>query len=224
MLNCPNKNNAMITILTQRNSIANHYIAELRDIAIQKDRMRFRKNIERIGEAIAFKISETFSYSMQEIETPLGVAKMNTLEEQPVIVSIMRAGLPFHQGFLNVFDQADSGFLAAYRHTKKSGEFEIHKQYESVPNLDNKIVIIVDPMLATGKSLALCCQELLNSYNIKELHIAAIIASDEGLEFVKNEIPNAHFWMGDVDKELTTKAYIVPGLGDAGDLAYGSKH
>lgn len=214
----------MITILTQRNSIANHYIAELRDATIQKDRMRFRKNIERIGEIIAYKISETLTFDTQEIETPLGVANMNLIEEQPVIISIMRAGLPFHQGFLNTFDQADSGFLAAYRHTKKSGEFEIHKQYESVPNLDNKIVIIVDPMLATGKSLAICCQELVDKYAIKELHIAAIIASEEGLSYVKSSIPQAQFWIGDVDKELTTKAYIVPGLGDAGDLAYGSKH
>lgn len=214
----------MVTILTQRNSIANQYIAELRDVEIQKDRMRFRKNIERLGEVIAYKISETFSFTPQDIETPLGIANMNLLEEQPIIISIMRAGLPFHQGFLNIFDRADSGFVAAYRHTKKSGEFEIHKKYESVPDLNERVVIIVDPMLATGKSLVLCCKELLLSYNIKELHIAAIIASEEGLEYVKRSIPEANLWMGDVDKELTSKAYIVPGLGDAGDLAYGSKH
>lgn len=213
----------MVTILTQRNSIANHYIAELRDIVIQKDRMRFRKNIERLGETTAYEISKTFSYAKQQIETPLGIAEAHLLEEQPVIISIMRAGLPFHQGFLNVFDQADSGFLAAFRHTKKSGEFEIHKQYESVPDLDDKIVIIVDPMLATGKSLVLCCKDILDTYNIKELHIATIIASDEGLAYVKKQIPQAHFWIGDVDKELTSKSYIVPGLGDAGDLAYGNK-
>lgn len=213
----------MITILTQQNSISNHYIAELRDIVIQKDRMRFRKNIERLGESIAYKISETLTYEGKEIETPLGIANTNLLTEQPIIISIMRAGLPFHQGFLNVFDRADSGFVAAYRHTKKSGEFEIHKKYESVPDLHEKIVIIVDPMLATGKSLVLCCKELLFNYNIKELHIAAILASEEGLEFVKRSIPEAHLWIGDVDKELTSKAYIVPGLGDAGDLAYGSK-
>lgn len=213
----------MITILTQRNSIANHYIAELRDNVVQKDRMRFRKNIERLGEIIAYEISKTLSYAPQEVETPLGIAEAHLLDDQPIIISIMRAGLPFHQGFLNIFDQADSGFLAAYRHTKKSGEFEIHKQYESVPDLENKTVIIVDPMLATGKSLALCCQDILNTYAIKEMHIAAIIASDEGLELVRKQIPTAHFWLGDVDKELTSKSYIVPGLGDAGDLAYGNK-
>lgn len=214
----------MVTILTQHNSIANHYIAELRNVDIQQDRMRFRKNIERLGEVIAYRISERLTYIPQEIETPLGIANTNLLEEQPIIISIMRAGIPFHQGFLNVFDQADSGFIAAYRHTKKSGEFEIHKQYESVPNLDDKTVIIVDPMLATGKSLALCCKELLINYNVKELHIAAVIASEEGLEYVKKNLPAAIIWVGDLDKELTSKAYIVPGLGDAGDLAYGKKN
>lgn len=214
----------MVTILTQRNSIANHYIAELRSVNVQNDRMRFRKNIERLGETIAYKISETLTYVPEQIETPLGIANMNLIDNQPVIISIMRAGLPFHQGFLNVFDQADSGFIAAYRHTKKSGEFEIHKKYESVPNLDDKIVIIVDPMLATGKSLAMCCQDLLINYNIKELHIAAIIASEDGLSYVKENLPEATIWIGDLDKELTNKAYIVPGLGDAGDLAYGKKH
>lgn len=214
----------MVTILTQRNSIANHYIAEIRDNVIQKDRMRFRRNIERLGETIAYEISKTFSYALQQIETPLGIAENQLLEEQPVIISIMRAGLPFHQGFLNIFDQADSGFLAAYRHTKKSGEFEIHKQYESLPDIEDKIVIVVDPMLATGKSLALCCQNILTTYNIKEMHVATIIASDEGLEYVRKQIPKAHFWIGDVDKELTSKSYIVPGLGDAGDLAYGNKN
>ncbi len=214
----------MVTILTQRNSIANHYIAELRNVHVQNDRMRFRKNIERIGETIAYKISETLTYLPQQIETPLGIANTNLIDDQPVIISIMRAGLPFHQGFLNIFDQADSGFIAAYRHTKKSGEFEIHKKYESVPNLDNKIVIIVDPMLATGKSLAMCCQDLLINYNIKELHVAAIIASEEGLSYVKEALPEAIIWIGDLDKELTNKAYIVPGLGDAGDLAYGKKY
>lgn len=214
----------MLTILTQRNSIANHYIAELRNVVIQKDRMRFRRNLERLGEVIAYQIAETLTYTPTDIETPLGVANMHLIDEQPIVISIMRAGLPFHQGFLNVFDQADSGFIAAYRHTKKSGEFEIHKQYESVPNLDNKTVIIVDPMLATGKSLVLCCKELLSTYNIKELHVAAIIASEEGTQHVRAFVPEANLWIGDIDKELTNKAYIVPGLGDAGDLAFGSKH
>jgi len=198
-------------------------MAELRDVEIQKDRLRFRRNIERIGEIMAYEISKTLNYTLQEIETPLGIAQMQTISEQPVLLTIIRAGLPFHQGFLNVFDHAESGFLAAYRHTKKSGEFEIQKKYQNTPNLDGRIVIVCDTMLATGKSLVLCCKELLAEYAIKELHIATVIASDEGIQHVRAFIPNAQIWAGDVDHELTSKSYIVPGLGDAGDLAYGTK-
>lgn len=213
----------MIKILTKNNSVANQFISELRHSSVQQDRLRFRKNLERLGEIIAYEISKTLSYSKEEIETPLGIAEMNTLDEQPVLITIIRAGLPFHQGFLNIFDHADSGFIAAFRHTKKSGEFEIHKKYENTPNLDDKVVIIADPMLATGRSLVLCCKELLSQYNIKELHIASVIASEEGVQHVRAFIPEAHLWIGDVDNELTSKSYIVPGLGDAGDLAYGNK-
>ena len=213
----------MVTILTKKNSIANQYISELRHISIQQDRLRFRKNLERLGEIMAYEISKNLTYSKEEIETPLGISEMLTLDEQPVLITIIRAGLPFHQGFLNVFDHADSGFIAAFRHTKKSGEFEIHKKYENTPDLDDKVVVIADPMLATGKSLVLCCKELLSQYNIKELHIAAVIASEEGVQHVRAFIPEAHLWIGDVDNELTSKSYIVPGLGDAGDLAYGNK-
>lgn len=213
----------MINILTKQNSIANHFISELRHIEIQKDRLRFRRNLERLGEVLAYEISKTLTYSLEEIETPLGVSQMHTLVDQPVLITLIRAGLPFHQGFLNVFDQADSGFIAAYRHTKKSGEFEIHRKYENTPDLEDKVVIISDPMLATGKSLVLCCRELLSQYNIKELHIATIIASQEGLQHVRAFVPEAQIWVGDVDNELTSKSYIVPGLGDAGDLAYGAK-
>ena len=214
----------MITVLTKTNSIANQYIAELRDVTIQQDRMRFRRNLERIGEILAYEISKSFRYISEEIETPLGIAQMQTIAEQPILITIIRAGIPFHQGFLNIFDQADSGFIAAYRHTKKSGEFEIHKKYQNTPDLEDKIVLLVDPMLATGKSLVLCCKELLSEYNIKELHIASVIASDEGIQHVRAFIPEARLWIGDVDNELTSKSYIVPGLGDAGDLAYGSKY
>lgn len=213
----------MINILTQHNSIANHFLAELRDVHIQQDRLRFRKNLERIGELMAYEISKTFQYELQEVETPLGFAKTQQLVDYPVLTTIIRAGLPFHQGFLNVFDKADSGFIAAYRHTKKSGEFEVHKKYLNTPNLDDKIVIMADPMLATGRTLVLCCKELLAEYNIKELHIAAIIASEEGIQHVRAFVPEAQIWIGDVDNELTSKSYIVPGLGDAGDLAYGTK-
>ncbi|MGO1244886.1 MAG: uracil phosphoribosyltransferase [Sphingobacterium sp.] len=213
----------MVTILTKENSIANHYMVELRDVEIQKDSMRFRYNLERLGEIIAYEISKTLSYKPVTVETPLGTATHNVLEEQPVLATIIRAGLPFHQGMLRVFDKAPNAFMAAYRHTKKSGEMEIQKKYSNSPNLDEKIVIVADPMLATGRSLVLCCQDLLADYNIKELHIAAVIASEEGLQHVQAFLPDAHIWIAAVDNELTSKAYIVPGLGDAGDLAYGKK-
>ncbi|HLS96696.1 MAG TPA: uracil phosphoribosyltransferase [Sphingobacterium sp.] len=213
----------MVTILTKENSIANHYLVELRDVQIQQDRMRFRRNLERLGEIIAYEISKTLAYKPIAVETPLGTATHHVLEDQPVLATIIRAGLPFHQGLLNVFDRADSGFIAAYRHTKKSGEMEIHKKYTNTPDLNDKVVIVADPMLATGRSLVLCCKDLLAEYNIKELHIAVVIASEEGLQHVRAFLPEANLWIGDVDNEMTSKAYIVPGLGDAGDLAYGNK-
>lgn len=140
----------MVTILTKENSIANHYLIELRDVLIQQDRMRFRRNLERLGEIIAYEISKTLIYEPTTVETPLGMATHNILQSQPVLATIIRAGLPFHQGLLNVFDRSDSAFIAAYRHTKKSGEMEIHKKYSNTPNLDDKVVIVADPMLATG--------------------------------------------------------------------------
>jgi len=213
----------MVQILTDTNSIANHFIAELRNIEVQTDRMRFRRNIERLGEIFAYEISKKLPYEEAEIATPLGDSQTYLLTEQPVLATIIRAGLPLHQGLLNVFDQADSAFIAAYRKTKKSGEFEIYKEYQSCPDLTDKTVIISDPMLATGKSMVLVCKDLLAQYKIKNLHIVAAIASEEGLEHVKAYLPNAHIWVGAVDDELTSKAYIVPGLGDAGDLCYGSK-
>ncbi len=213
----------MITILSKQNSIANNFIAELRHSDIQQDRMRFRRNLERVGEIIAYEISKTLEYTKQEIETPLGIANCNTLQEQPVLVNIIRSGIPFHQGFLNVFDQADSGFIATYRHTKKSGEFEIQNKYTNTPILDDKVVIVIDPMMATGRSMVMCCKDLLSEYNIKELHVASIIASEEGTQHVCAFIPEANLWIGDVDNELTSKSLIVPGLGKVGDLAYGSK-
>ncbi|HLT87168.1 MAG TPA: uracil phosphoribosyltransferase [Sphingobacterium sp.] len=213
----------MVTILTKENSIANHYLVELRDINIQQDRMRFRQNLQRLGEIIAYEISKTLDYEPMTVQTPLGEASHQVLQEQPVLATIMRAGLPFHQGMLNVFDRADSAFFAAYRHTKKSGEMEVYKKYVNTPNLDDRILIMADPMLATGRSLVLCCKDLLTEYNIKELHIAVVIASEEGLQHVRAFLPEAHLWIGDVDNEMTSKSYIVPGLGDAGDLAYGNK-
>lgn len=213
----------MVNVLTKKNSIANNFLAELRDAEIQKDSMRFRKNLERLGEITAYEISKTLSYESKEIITPLGVAPTKLLAEQPVLITLLRAGIPFHQGFLNIFDRADSGFFGSYRHTKKSGKMEILNKYSINPCLNDKTVIIIDPMIATGKSMVLTCKELLQEYDIKELHIATIIASEEGIQHVKAFLPNATIWTTDIDNEMTTKAYIVPGLGDAGDLAYGTK-
>lgn len=213
----------MIHILTDTNSITNHFLAELRNIDIQNDQMRFRRNLERMGEIFAYEISKTLSYETKTIVTPLGETQTQLLVKYPVLATIIRAGLPLHQGLLNIFDRSDCAFTAIYRKTKKSGEFEIHNEYQTSPNLDGRTIIISDVMLATGKSMVLVCKELLAQYKIKELHIVSAIASEEGLEHVRAFFPKATFWLGAVDAELTSKAYIVPGLGDAGDLAYGKK-
>lgn len=213
----------MLTILTQRNSIANHFLAELRNIEVQQDRMRFRRNLERLGAVFAYEISKTFTYEPVEVETPLGIAETALLAEQPVLATILRAGVAMHQGMLGIFDQAESTFIGAYRKTKKSGAFEIRKEYVSSVDLNNRIVILVDPMLATGRTMVLTCKELLDDFDIKTLIIVTAIASEEGIAHVQAFLPQAQLWVGDVDSELTSKAYIVPGLGDAGDLAYGTK-
>jgi len=213
----------MLHILTQRNSIANHFLAELRNKELQQDRMRFRRNLERLGELFAYEISKTFTYIPTEIETPLGISETALFTEQPVLATILRAGIPMHQGMLNIFDQADCAFIGAYRKTKKSGAFEIRKEYVSTINLDDRILILIDPMLATGRTVVLTCRELLDDFSIKSLIIVSAIASEEGVAHVQAFLPQAQIWAGAVDSELTSKAYIVPGLGDAGDLAYGAK-
>lgn len=213
----------MLTVLTHKNSIANNFLAELRDVSIQNDRMRFRRNLERLGELTAYEISKTLEYTQKEIQTPLGTVSTPVLDEHPVLITILRAGIPFHQGFLNVFDRADAGFFGSYRHIKKTGKMEILNQYSITPDLDGRTVIVVDAMLATGKSMVLTCKELLKKYTVKDLHIAAIIATEEGVQHVQKSVPRAKLWITGVDDEMTTKAYIVPGLGDAGDLAYGEK-
>lgn len=208
------------------NSIINNYIAELRDINIQKDRMRFRRNLERIGELTAYEISKTLSYNNICVTTPLGEKKMNILTEQPVLATIMRAGLPLHQGFLNVFDKADNAFIAAYRKYDKNEDFEIRIEYYSAADIHDRVLMLVDPMLATGSSLVNCLHGLLHDDMIpKKLHLVAVIASAEGIDYVKKKLSNfdVTLWVGNIDDELTAKAYIVPGLGDAGDLAYGEK-
>lgn len=213
----------MTFILSEVSSIANHFIAEIRDAEIQQDSMRFRKNMERLGEIFAYEISKTFKYTDTDFETSLGTATVKVLNDLPVLATILRAGLPLHQGLLNYFDKSDSAFISAYRKTTKGHDFIIKMEYLSVPSLNEKIVIIADPMIATGQSMVLCCKELLSQYKIKELHIVGIIATREGLQHVKANLPKAKLWIAAVDEELTTKSYIVPGLGDAGDLAYGPK-
>lgn len=210
-------------LLNKTNTIANHFLAELRDAGIQQDSMRFRRNMERLGEIFAYEISKKLPYEEFEVQTPLGLAPVNMMPKMPVLATILRAGLPLHQGLLNVFDKADSAFIAAYRKTKKSGDFDIRMEYVSTPDLEDRTLIISDPMLATGKSMVLCCKGLLANYKIKTLHIVAVIASQEGIEHVKANLPHANLWIGAIDEEMTTKAYIVPGLGDAGDLAFGEK-
>jgi len=213
----------MFFVLNKSNTVANQFLAELRDANVQQDRLRFRRNQERIGEILAYEISKKLRYVSTEVQTPLGIASVNVPKEQPVLGTILRAGLPFHQGFLNFFDKSPSAFITAYRKVRKNGDFIINIDHIATPNLDGKILILCDTMLATGQSMVEVCKELMATYTIKELHIAAIIASTEGIEHVKANLPKAHLWIGAIDEEMTSKAYIVPGLGDAGDLAFGEK-
>jgi uracil phosphoribosyltransferase len=213
----------MLFILNKTNTIANQFLAEMRDAALQQDRFRFRKNQERLGEILAYEISKTFTYTESEVTTPLGIANINLPNEQPVLATILRAGLPLHQGFLNFFDQSDSAFITAYRKVKQSGSFNIQVDHISNPNLDGKTLILCDTMLATGQSMVLVCKELMAQYNIKALHIVSVIASVEGIAYIRKNLPKAQIWTCAVDEEMTSKAYIVPGLGDAGDLAFGEK-
>lgn len=213
----------MIYDLSKNNSIARTFIAEIRDEQIQKDAMRFRKNMERLGTFFAYEISKTLKYKEVETQTPLGIATSSVLEQQPVLATILRAGLPMHQGLLNVFDQAESAFITAYRKTKKNGDFVIQMEHISAPDLEGKTVILADPMLATGLSIVLCAKELISSYKIEKLHIVSAIASTEGVAHVRANLPKANLWLGAIDSEMTSKSYIVPGLGDAGDLAFGVK-
>ena len=208
------------------NTIINNYIAELRNVEVQGDRMRFRKNLERIGELAAYEISKTLDYETVSVTTPLGEKEMNIMVDQPVLATIMRAGLPLHQGFLNVFDKADNAFIAAYRKYDKNEDFKIRIEYYSAANIDGRVLMLVDPMLATGSSLVQCLEGLLHEEMMpKKLHLMAVIASAEGVDYVKKKLRkyDATLWVGNIDDELTAKAYIVPGLGDAGDLAYGEK-
>ncbi|MBI5856350.1 MAG: uracil phosphoribosyltransferase [Sphingobacteriales bacterium] len=213
----------MIVNLSQQHSLISNWVSELRDINVQTDRMRFRRNLERIGEVAAYEISKVLSFTEKEIQTPLGTAVHKVLNEQPVLATILRAGLPLHQGLLNFFDKADNAFISAYRKHHKDGSFEISMEYVSCPELENRVLIISDPMLATGSSLVKTIQFLREEGRPKEIHIVAAIACTVGIEYVKREAPAVTIWCGDIDDELTAKGYIVPGLGDAGDLAFGNK-
>ncbi|MBU1009714.1 MAG: uracil phosphoribosyltransferase [Bacteroidetes bacterium] len=215
----------MVNNLGESNSVFNHFIAELRNADIQSDRLRFRRNLERLGEIFAYEISKTFEYAPREITTPLGVAEVQLMVEQPVLATILRAGLPLHQGMLNVFDKADNAFISAYRKYDKNEAFDIHIEYLSSPSLTDKILVLSDPMLATGASLVKAMKELLSCGKPKKVHVVSVLASIEGIEFVKRHLGRLDLtiWVGGIDDELTAQAYIVPGLGDAGDLAYGKK-
>ncbi len=215
----------MIHHLGKNNSILNQYLSEIRDFEIQTDRMRFRFNLERMAKIMAYEISKTLAFELGEVQTPLGLSDVPMLADQLVIASIMRAGIPMHNGFLDIFDHADNGFIAAYRKYGKDDGFEIKIEYVSIPSIEDKVLIIADPMIATGVSAEKTYRKLLAYGKPKHTHIAAIISSKEGIDYLDKRLNSDEvtIWTLAIDDELTVKSYIVPGLGDAGDLAYGKK-
>jgi uracil phosphoribosyltransferase len=214
----------MVIDLSKHHSLLNHWVAELRDVHVQNDRMRFRRNIERIGEVAAYELSKTLRFKTVDVTTPLGIASTSLLEEQPVLATILRAGLPLHQGMLNYFDKADNAFISAYRKHHPDGSFEISLEYISCPDLNNRVLILCDPMLATGASIVETIQAIQKTYTPAQIHIVVTIASQKGIEHVEKELgADISIWCAAIDPILNDKSYIVPGLGDAGDLAFGSK-
>ncbi len=213
----------MVINLSDQHSLVSNWVSELRNVEVQNDRMRFRRNLERIGEIAAYEISKTLAWEEVEITTPLGTAPSKVLKQQPVLATILRAGLPMHQGMLNYFDRADNAFISAYRKHHRDGSFEISLDYVSCPSLENRVIIVSDPMLATGSSLVKTVQYLRDEGMPSEIHIVCAIACTVGIEYVHRNEPKVKIWCGDIDDELTAKGYIVPGLGDAGDLAFGTK-
>lgn len=209
----------------ETNSILNQYVSEIRNVEVQNDSMRFRRNIERIGEIMAYEMSKEFAYSIKNVQTPLGIAPVSTPDNEIVISTILRAGLPFHQGFLNYFDKAENAFVSAYRKYKDALKFEINIEYIASPRIAGKTLIITDPMLATGSSLELSYGAMLTKGNPSEIHVAAIIASKQAIEYIQKIFPEEKttIWCAAIDPEIDSHSYIVPGLGDAGDLAYGEK-
>jgi uracil phosphoribosyltransferase len=213
-----------ITIIGRENSIFNQFLYELREVNIQQDRMRFRKNLYRCSQIVAYELSKHMDFVTKPVTTPLGELEMQLPAEQPVLVSILRAGVPMHQGFLDFFDNADNGFISAYRQKTKGNDFVIKVEYAAMPSVEGRTVILIDPMIASGRSIALCAQAISPAHGTpSKIFLAGLIASEEGIDYVRRHVPQAHIFVGAVDNELTAKAYIVPGLGDAGDLAYGSK-
>ena len=211
--------------ISEENSVLNHFLSQIREVTIQKDSMRFRRNMERIGEIMAYEISKKLTYSDIAITTPLGIKNTTKIAEEIVLCSILRAGLTLHQGFLNYFDAAENGFISAYRNHYNSDEnFDILVEYQAVPNMTDKTLILVDPMLATGQSLVAVLNKILGTHQPKEIHIAVVIAAPEGIAHLQEQLPDhCHLWIASIDEHLNEKKYIVPGLGDAGDLAYGNK-
>ncbi|MFD3002123.1 uracil phosphoribosyltransferase [Pontibacter toksunensis] len=215
--------NSNIHILTQTPSLANHFIAELRDVKVHGDSLRFRRNLERLGELLAYEISKKLPYTAETLTTPLADTQTMLLAEQPVLATILRAGLPLYNGMLNYFDRAYSTFVGAYRVEEENTELQINMEYLASTNLHDKILILADPMLATGRSLVKSYKGMLRHGEPKQVHVAAAIASPEGVAYVQKEMPEALLWLGALDDHLNERFYIVPGLGDAGDLAFGPK-
>jgi uracil phosphoribosyltransferase len=214
-----------IHYISENNSILNHFLAQIREVNIQNDSMRFRKNIERIGEIMAYELSKTLEYKAIAVQTPLGIKQTTTLADTVVLCSILRAGLALHTGFMNIFDNAENGFVSAYRHHPNHDDhFEILVEYQAAPSFENKNLILIDPMLATGLSIVAVLNKLHLEQKPKEIHIAVVIAAPEGIAYLEKNLPNnCHLWVAALDEKLDEKNYIIPGLGDAGDLAYGSK-
>ena len=214
-----------IHYISEENSVLNHFLGQLREVTIQKDSMRFRRNMERIGEIMAYEISKKLTYNNVAVTTPLGIKNTSEIAEKIVLCSILRAGLTLHQGFLNYFDCAENGFISAYRNHYNSDEnFDVLVEYQAVPNMNNKTLILVDPMLATGQSLIAVLNKILATQQPKEIHIAVVIAAPEGIKYLEENLPeNCNLWVASLDEKLNEKNYIIPGLGDAGDLAFGDK-
>ena len=216
----------MIHILGKENTILNKFISQVRDCKVQTDSMRFRRNIERIGEIMGYEISKTLNYKPQVVETPLGEVQMSLIGDKVVVATVLRAGLPLQQGLLNYYDDAECAFVSAYRKNKKDGTFKINVEYVSCGDLEGKVLILTDPMLATGQSLRLTYESLVaHGGEPLHTHVVSVIASEQGVEYAEKHLPSktTTLWLGAVDAELTSKAYIVPGIGDAGDLCYGKK-